>query len=83
MNETAQMEPATISVEPAWKKENIVERKTIVYETQMDPSVARVTGEKLKKQLFTRYGLFKPKSDENQFISLEKYYQSYIKINGR
>jgi hypothetical protein len=83
MNETAQIEPATISAEPAWKKENVVERKTIVYETHMDPSVARVTGEKLKKQFFTRYGLFKPKSDEIQFISLEKYYQPYVVINGR
>jgi hypothetical protein len=83
MNEIKQIAPATISAEPAWKKENIVKRKTIVYETHMDPAVARVTGEKLKKQLFARFGLFKPKSEEIQFISLEKYYQPYIVINGR
>ena len=43
----------------------------------------RVSGEKLKKQLFTRFGLFKPKSEDVQFVSLEKYYEPYIVISGR
>lgn len=83
MTETTQTEPVVISTEPTWKKENIVERKTVIYETHLDPAVVRVTGEKLKKQLFTRYGLFKPKSEEIQFVSLDKYYEPYIVINGR
>jgi hypothetical protein len=83
LTETTQIEPAVISTEPTWKKENIVERKTVVYETHLDPAVIRVTGEKLKKQLFTRYGLFKPKSEEIQFVSLDKYYEPYMVINGR
>lgn len=83
MTETTQTEPVVISTESTWKKENIVERKTVVYETHLDPAVIRVTGEKLKKQLFTRYGLFKPKSEEIQFVSLDKYYKAYIVINGR
>ena len=83
MTETTQIEPVGISTEPIWHKENIVERKTVVYETHLDPAVIRVTGEKLKKQLFTRYGLFKPKSEEIQFVSQDKYYETYIVINGR
>jgi hypothetical protein len=83
LTETKQIEPVAISTELTWKKENIVERKNIVYETHMDPTVIRVAGEKLKKQLFTRYGLFKPRSEEIQFVSLGKYYEPYIVISGR
>jgi hypothetical protein len=83
LTETKQIEPVVILPEPTWKKENIVERKTIVYETYMDPTVARVAGEKLKKQLFIRYGLFTPRSEEIQFVSMDKYYEPYIVINGR
>jgi hypothetical protein len=83
LTETKQIEPVAISTELTWKKENIVERKTIVYEIHMDPTVIRVACEKLKKQLFTRYGLFKPRSEEIQFVSLGKYYEPYIVISGR
>jgi hypothetical protein len=81
--ETEQIETVVITSEPNWKKENIIKRKTIVYETHMDPTVARVTGERLKNQLFTRYGFFKPKSEEIQFVSLEKFYEPYIVTSGR
>jgi hypothetical protein len=83
MTETKQIEHAVISTEATWKKENIVKRKTIVYEAHIDPTVIRVAGEKLKKQLFTKYGLFKPRSEEIQFVSLSKYYSPYIVISGR
>lgn len=76
-------EPVVISAETSPTKENIVERKTIVYEANIDPTVIRVSGEKLKQQLFTRFGLFKPKSEEVQFISLDKYYEPYIVISGK
>lgn len=83
MTETINTEPVVISAETSPTKENIVERKTIVYEAHIDPTVLRVSGEKLKQQLFTRFGLFKPKSDEIQFISLDKYYEPYIVISGK
>ena len=76
-------EPVVISAETPTIKENIAERKTIVYEANIDPTVIRVSGEKLKQQLFTRFGLFKPKADEIQFISLDKYYEPYIVISGK
>ncbi len=83
LTEEVESGQVVISAEPTWKKENIIERKTIVYESHVEPTVIRVTGEKLKTQLFSRYGLFKPKSDEIQFISLDKYYEPYIVISGR
>jgi len=83
LTETINAEPVVISAETPNIKENIVDRKTIVYEAHIDPTVIRVSGEKLKQQLFTRFGLFKPKSDEIQFISLDKYYEPYIVISGK
>ncbi len=65
------------------RKESIVSRKTIVYETRIDPSVIRLEGEKVKQQLFTKFGFFGPKPEEIQFVSVDKYYQPYILINGK
>jgi hypothetical protein len=83
LTEAKEIEKVTITAEATWKKENIVERKTVVYEAHIDPTVIRVAGEKLKKQLFTKYGLFKPRSEEIQFVSQDKYYAPYIVISGR
>jgi hypothetical protein len=83
LTEEVETEQVVISAEPTWKKENIIERNTIVYESHVEPTVIRVSGERLKTQLFSRYGLFKPKSDDIQFISLDKYYEPYVVISGR
>ncbi len=83
MTETVNAEPAVIAVEAPSTQENIVKRKTIVYEAHIDPTVIRVSGEKLKKDLFTKFWFLKPKSEEVQFVSLEKYYEPYIVISGK
>jgi hypothetical protein len=83
LTETANVEPIVISAEEPSTKENIVKRKTIVYEAHIDPTVIRVSGEKLKKQLFTRFWFLKPKSEEIQFVSLDKYYEPFIVISGK
>jgi hypothetical protein len=83
LTETMNAEPVVMLAETPTIKENIVERKTIVYQASIDPTVIRVSGEKLKKQLFTRFGFFKPKLEEIQFVSLQKYYEPYIVISGR
>lgn len=83
LTEAKETEKVIITPEATWKKENIVERKSVVYEAHIDPTVIRVAGEKLKKQLFTKYGLFKPSSEEIQFVSQDKYYAPYIVISGR
>ncbi len=83
LSETEQIEPVAVSSQPTWKKENIIKRKTLVYETHLDPSVVRMTGERQKKQLFARYGFFEPKSDDIQFVSMRKFYEPYIVVSGR
>jgi len=65
------------------RNDSIVSRKIIVYETRIDPTVIRLAGEKVKHHLFTRFGLLRPKPEEIQFVSIDKYYQPYIVINGR
>jgi hypothetical protein len=72
-----------ISIETASCNEKIPEKKTIVYETRVDPTVIKVAGEKIKDQLFTRFGILKPKSNEVQFVSIGKYYEPYSMISGR
>jgi hypothetical protein len=64
-------------------KESVVSRKTIVYETRIDPTVIRLAGEKVKHHLFTRFGLLTPKPEEIQLVSMDKYYEPYIVINGK
>ncbi|MBN1358493.1 hypothetical protein JW988_06960 [Candidatus Bathyarchaeota archaeon] len=83
LTQTVNDDKIVISAEAPIIKENIVDRKTIVYEANIDPTVIRVSGEKLKQQLFAKFGLFKPKSEEIQFISLDKYYEPYIVISGK
>jgi len=63
--------------------EKIVERKTIVYKTLVDPAVVKVAGKKLKNKLFVRFGFLKPKPEEIQFVSVDKYYEPYILISAR
>ena len=64
-------------------KENIAPRRTIVYQTLMDPAVARIEGEKNKNKLFNRF-LFRLNSPEEiEFVSIEKHYEPYIVVSGR
>jgi len=63
--------------------EKIAERKTIVYETRIDPAVIKVAAEKVKDRLFTRFGFLKPKPDEVEFVSMGKHYEPYMMISGK
>jgi len=83
LTQTMNAEPVVISTETPTIKENIVERKTLVYQAPIDPSVIRVSGEKSKLGLFAKFGLFKPKSEEIQFVSMEEYYEPYMVMSGR
>ncbi len=71
-----------VSSEPASLPEKIVERKTIVYETRTDSIVIKLAAEKIKDQLFTRFWFLKPKPEEVQFVSIDKYYEPYVMIAG-
>ena len=83
LTETMSDEEVVISAETERTNERIVERKTIVYETRVDPTAIWVAGEKLKLQLFTRFGFLKPKPEEVQFVSIGQYYEPYAMISGR
>ena len=83
MTELITKEPIITSLNYSALKEKIVRRKTIVHDVNIDPTMIRISGEKYKSQLFTKFGLFKPKSDEIQFISSELYYEPYLVINGK
>lgn len=63
--------------------ENIVERKTIVYETLVDPAVIKIAAENIKEQLFTKYIFLRPSPDEVTVLSIEKWYEPFILITGR
>lgn len=83
MTELITKEPIVTSLNYSALKEKIIQRKTIVHDVNLDPTMIRISGEKYKLQLFAKFGLFKPKSDEIQFISSELYYEPYIVINGK
>lgn len=83
MSETVSDEKVVISTETIPSIERMAERKTIVYETRTDPTVIKVAGERLKDQLFTRFGFLKPKPEDIQFVSIDKYYEPYMVISGK
>jgi len=64
-------------------KENIASRKTIVYATVFDDAAIMEVGNRVKQQLFTKFGFLKPKSEEIQFVSIKKYYQLYSAVYGK
>ena len=64
-------------------QERIVERKTIVYETLVDPAVIRIAAENLKDQFFTKYGFLRPTPEEVTLVTVEKTYEPFIMITGK
>ena len=83
MTEAVCDEKIVISSGTISSSEKIAERNTIVYETRIEQNVIETIGEKFKVQLFTRFGFMKPKPDEIQLVSIDKYYEPYIMISGR
>jgi hypothetical protein len=63
--------------------ERIVDRKTIVYETLVDPTVIKLNGEKLKTKIFTEFFLLRPPREDIQLVSINKYYEPFIVISGK
>jgi len=63
--------------------DKIVQRKSVVYSTLADPTVIKVAGERLKRRLFTKFGMLKPNPGLIQLASMEKYYEPYMVISAR
>jgi len=83
LTETVTDEKIVVSPETRRRREKIAERKTVVYETRADTTVVQVTGERLKTQLFTRFGFMKPALEEIKFVSIDKYYEPYMVMSAR
>jgi len=64
-------------------KENITSRRTMVYKTLIDPAVARMAAEKNKHKLFNKFLFRLNNPAEIEFVSLEKYYEPYVTVNGK
>ena len=63
--------------------EKIAKRKTIVYKSRVDPTVVKLTVEKMKSKLFLKFGFSKPRPEEIRVVSVDKYYEPYIVIDGK
>jgi hypothetical protein len=63
--------------------QKIVDTRTIILKTRLDPSRVKLQGEKIKASFFNRSGLLKPKSQDILLVAFSKYYEPYILIGGR
>jgi len=64
-------------------QEKIVKRKIIVYKSRVDPTIVKLTAEKMKGKLFVKFGFSKPRPEEIRVASVDKYYEPYILVDGK
>ena len=63
--------------------EKVTRRKVIVYKSRVDPTIVKLTAEKMKNKLFIKFGFSKPKPEEIRIVSVDKYYEPYILIDAK
>jgi hypothetical protein len=63
--------------------QKIVDRRIIFLKSRLDPTMARLLGEKVKGKFFTRLHFLKPKPEEIRLISIGKYYIPYVLVSGK
>jgi len=63
--------------------QKVVGREIVILKGRIDPTMARLLGEKVKRKFFVRLGLLRPKPEEIQLISVDKYYEPYIVVGGK
>jgi len=63
--------------------EKISKRKVIVYKSRVDPTIVKLTAEKMKYKLFGKFGLSKRKAEEIRVVSVDKYYEPYTLIDAK
>jgi len=62
--------------------EKISERKIIVYKSRVDPTIVKLTAEKMKYKLFTKFTFAKNRAEEIRVVSVDKYYEPYVLIDA-
>jgi len=63
--------------------ERIARRKVIVYRSRVDPTIIKLTAEKMKNKLFVKFGFSKPKPEEIRVVSVDKYYEPYVLVDAK
>ncbi|MCW8802076.1 MAG: hypothetical protein OQK81_01835 [Candidatus Bathyarchaeota archaeon] len=63
--------------------EKISERKIIVYKSRVDPTIVKLTAEKMKYKLFTKFTFAKNRAEEIRVVSVDKYYEPYVLIDAK
>jgi hypothetical protein len=62
--------------------EEIAKQKIVVYKPRLDIEAVRVTAEKMKTQLFRKFVFMKPKPEEVEVVSINKYFEPYVVVDG-
>jgi len=62
--------------------EKVAERKIIVYKSRIEQKTARGIAEKMKTQIFRKLVFMKPKPEEVHIISIDKYFEPYVVVDG-
>ena len=63
--------------------QNVVDRKTAILKSRLDPDKAKLIGEDQKTNFFLKFGFPKPRSDDISLIGFTKYYEPFIVIGGK
>ena len=63
--------------------ERIARKKVIVYKSRVDPTIVKLTAEKMKSRLFVKFGFSKPRPEEIRVVSVDKYYEPYILVDAK
>ncbi|MDG6222610.1 MAG: hypothetical protein IAX21_05715 [Candidatus Bathyarchaeota archaeon] len=63
--------------------EKISERKIIVYKSRVDPTIVKLTAEKMKYKLFTKFSFSQNQAEEIRVVSVDKYYEPYVLIDAK
>jgi hypothetical protein len=62
--------------------EQVSERKVIVYKSRIDQKEVKSIAEKMKTKLFRKLMFMKPKHEEVQITSIDRYFEQYITVDG-
>lgn len=71
---------------PVWKNidvpEKVIERKIIVYKPRVNIQQIRSIAENMKTQIFRKFIFVKPKPEEVHIVSIDKYFEPYVFVDG-
>jgi hypothetical protein len=62
--------------------EKVAERKIIVYKPRVNSKEVRAIAERMKTLLFRKLVFMKPKPEEVQTVSIDKYFEPYVVVDG-